>query len=305
MKPSALFWKNPVLVKEIRTRMRGNRAFVLISAHLLVIGGIILVTYMLYTASLNDYNRLEERRMLSKVLFGLLVSLEMVMISFTAPALTSGTISAEREHQTFELLQVTLLKPTTLVSGKYISSLFFILLLLFTAIPLQSPAFLVGGVLPQEIIIGTLILVVSAVTFCAVGIFFSSLFKRTLASTVASYAFAIFMVFGLPLLGVLFLALFSSFLSQIFSNFSLLTKSLAILTAWLLASITPAATIIATESFLLSQNSIWFLRVDIPYTNPTTQIFLPSPWMLYVIFYSLFSLILLVASVLLVRRTDT
>jgi ABC-2 type transport system permease protein len=305
MKLSALLWKNPVLVKEFRTRMRGNRAFVLISAHLLVIGGIILLTYMLYTASLNDYNRLEERRMLSKVLFGLLVSLEMVMISFTAPALTSGTISAEREHQTFELLKVTLLKPTTLVSGKYVSSLFFILLLLFTAIPLQSPAFLVGGVLPQEIIIGTLILVVSAVTFCAVGIFFSSLFKRTLASTVASYAFAIFTVFGVPLLGLLFLALFSSFLSQIFSNFSLLTKSIALLTAWLLASITPVAAIIATESFLLSQNSIWFLRVDIPYTNPTTQIFLPSPWMLYVIFYLLFSLILLIASILLVRRTDT
>jgi hypothetical protein len=160
-------------------------------------------------------------------------------------------------------------------------------------------------VLPQEIIIGTLILVVSAVTFCAVGIFFSSLFKRTLASTVASYAFAIFTVFGVPLLGLLFLALFSSFLSKIFSNFSLLTKSIALLTAWLLASITPVAAIIATESFLLSQNSIWFLRVDIPYTNPTTQIFLPSPWMLYVIFYLLFSLILLIASILLVRRTDT
>lgn len=304
MKSSGVIWKNPVLVKEIRTRMRGNRAFVVISAHLLTIGLIILLAYTLYASSMSDYNRIEERRNLGKVLFGLLISLELVVISFTAPALTSGTISSEREHQTFDLLQVTLLKPRALVLGKYISSLVFIFLLLFTAIPLQSPAFLVGGVRVQELILGVVILATCAVTFCAVGIFFSSVFKRTLISTVSSYAFAIFMVFGAPLLGLFFVAFAANSLSDLFRGLPEVIKGAALVIGWLLISLTPTTTIIATESFLLSQNNTWLLRVDVPLSTPSMEIFLPSPWILFVAFYGLLSIVLLVASILMVKRVE-
>ena len=47
-----------------------------------------------------------------KAIFGLIVWLELVMISFTAPALTSGAIALERERQTFDLLKVTLLNKS-------------------------------------------------------------------------------------------------------------------------------------------------------------------------------------------------
>lgn len=304
MKSSGVFWKNPVLVKEIRTRMRGNRAFVVISAHLLTIGLIILLAYTLYASSMSDYNRIEERRNLGKVLFGLLVSLELVVVSFTAPALTSGSISAEREHQTFDLLQVTLLKPRALVLGKYISSLVFIFLLLFTAIPLQSPAFLVGGVRVQELILGVVILATSAITFCAVGIFFSSVFKRTLISTVSSYAFAIFTVFGAPLLGLFLVGFAANSLSEIFRGLPEVIKAAALVVGWLLISLTPTTTIIATEAFLLSQNNAWLLRVDVPLSTPSMEMFLPAPWILFVAFYGLFSIILLVASIWMVKRVE-
>ena len=303
MKSAGFFWKNPVLVKEIRTRMRGNRAFLIVTLHLLLLSALIFLVYGIYASSMNTSNLLEERRTLSRVLFGMLVSLEMVMISFTAPALTSGMISSEREHQTLELLQVTLLKPAALVFGKYASGLVFLLLLLFTAIPLQSPAFLIGGVRAEEIIIGVLILVITAITFCAAGIFFSSLFKRTLVSTVMSYAFAIFLVFGVPLLGLFLVIILSNFMSDFLNSLATTLNVVLLVAAWLLMSVTPAATIVASEAFLLDQNNIWLLRIDVPYSSPA-QIWLPSPWIIYVLFYTLLSLILLAASVMLVRRVE-
>lgn len=306
MRGFTMLWKNPVLVREIRTRMRGRRAFIIITAHLLVLSGIIFLTYVLYSASIGGGNLLEQRRTLSKVLFGLLISLEMMMISFAAPALTSGMISSEREHQTFDLLQVTQLKPLALIFGKYLSGLSFILLLLFTAIPLQSPAFLIGGVLPQEIIIGALILVVSAITFTAVGLFFSSLFKRTLVSTVASYAMTIFVVFGIPIFGLFVITIIGMLSSS--SNFvdsiSPLIMVIGLIGAWLAMSITPSATIIGSEVFLLEQNSIWLVSIDVPNATDLT-LNLPSPWILYLIIYTLLSFFLLLGSVLLVRRVES
>jgi ABC-type transport system involved in multi-copper enzyme maturation permease subunit len=300
-----MLWKNPVLVREIRTRMRGRRAFMIITAHLLILSAIIFLTYVLYSASTGG-NLLEQRRTLSKVLFGLLISLEMMMISFAAPALTSGMISSEREHQTFDLLQVTQLKPLALVFGKYLSGLSFILLLLFTAIPLQSPAFLIGGVLPEEIIIGALILVVSAITFTAIGLFFSSLFKRTLVSTVASYALTIFVVFGIPIFGLFVITIIGmlSSGSNFVENISPLIMVIVLIGAWLAMSITPSATIIGSEVFLLEQNSIWLVSIDVPNATNLT-LHLPSPWILYLIIYTLLSFFLLLGSVLLVRRVES
>lgn len=99
------FWKNPVLVKEIRTRMRGKRAFIILTAHLLTLGMAVFLAYLVFQLSSSSTTTLENRRVFGKSLFGLLVWMELVMISFTAPALTSGAIAAERERQTYDLLR--------------------------------------------------------------------------------------------------------------------------------------------------------------------------------------------------------
>ena len=200
-------WKNPVFVKEMRTRMRASRAFVVMTAHLLFLGLIVGLAYFFFSTTLTSQSTLDERRIFGKAVFGIVVGLELILVCFIAPALTSNAITSEREHQTYDLLRVTLLPARALVTGKYSSGLIFIFLLLITSIPFLSPAFIFGGVSIEEILIGLTILIVTAIAFSAVGIMLSSLFKRTLISTVLAYALAIFMVFGIPLLLILGLAL--------------------------------------------------------------------------------------------------
>lgn len=294
-------WTNPVIVKETRTRMRGWRAFILVTAHLAALGVMIGLAYLTVGTSISSSSNLEQRRIFGKVLFWMLVGLELVMISFTAPALTAGAIANEHERQTYDLLRVTLLRPAALVGGKYLSGLIFILLLLFTSLPLLSPAFLVGGVLPQEIIIALLTLLVTAIAFCAVGVFFSSLTQRTLFSTVLSYAFAILLVFGLPMVMLFIVSLLGVSISANNQTLSTAAQIFLVYLGWALVSINPGAALIATEVALLDQQGIWIAHIEIEHG---IQVWMISPWLVYVGFYLPVSLLLLWISIQRVRRLE-
>jgi ABC-2 type transport system permease protein len=296
------FWKNPVIIKEVRTRMRGYRTVLLLTAHLVILALVVGLAYLFIRSSLTTIGNLEERRTFGKSAFGLIVWLELVMISFVAPALTSGAISVERERQTFDLLRVTLLPARSLVWGKYIAGLIFIFLLLFTSIPLQGPAFLIGGVQAQEILLATLMLAVTAIGFCALGMLLSSLIPRTLVSATLAYAITIFLVFGIPIIAAIILSLFGTLLGgNTPGQISPQTQALLIAVGWVVISFTPVASMVGTEVILLDQHSL--LLAEIPLTNGA-KLFLPSPWLPYVIFYLLFSLAAIWLSIQLVKQKE-
>lgn len=286
-------WRNPVLVKEVRTRMRGSRAFILLSIHLLALGLALLAVYLILRTDSTLLSNPQQRSTFGKLVFGLMVWLELIMVSFTAPALTSGAIALERERQTFDLLRVTLLKARSLVLGKYLAGLVFVFLLLLTSLPLFSPAFILGGVLLEEILIAVLILAVSALAFCAVGLFFSSLTPRALIATVLSYAFAILINFGAPILMLLLITLASA-VSAGGPGPSPQTVLLLYYLGWLAVSLTPLPTMIASEAALLDNQGPWLASLPL---SDGQQVTLILPWVIYVIAYLLLSLILIWISV--------
>lgn len=294
-------WRNPVMVKEVRTRMRGWRAFAVVSAHLIILGIALALAFLAFSPSLNSTVNLESRRMFGKALFGMMIWIELIAICFTAPALTSGAIASERERQTFDLLRVTLLSPGRMILGKYLSGLVFIFLMLFTSLPMQSLAFIMGGVQVEEILIAVLILAVTAISFCAVGLFFSSLFSRVLFSTVLSYAFAIFLVFGIPMIALFLLVTLSSSLNYSIERLSLAVQVFLIFIGWLVVSLNPGATIVATEAAILDQQGVILARLDL---GNGTAVVMPSPWLAYVIFYLMISLLLLWISYWRIRNSE-
>lgn len=293
--------KNPVVVKEMRARMRGNRAFILLTIYLGILSLLVALVYFAFTQSASAVNSVNERQIFGKTIFGIVVFMQLLTISFVSPALTAGAISSEREHQTYDLLRTTLLSGRSLVWGKFFSGLLFVLLMLFAALPLQSLAFLFGGVAAEEFIIATILLIVSAIAFCAAGVFFSSFIRRTLISTVLAYGFAIVLVFGLPMFLFLVLGLFNAFLGGMGSQISTAGEIFLLIGGWLLVSVNPLATAVATEVVLLEEQSAFLFTLPLPSGVSVTLI---SPWIPYVIFYLIVSLVLLWLSVRFVRRVE-
>jgi ABC-type transport system involved in multi-copper enzyme maturation permease subunit len=291
--------RNPVMVKELRGRMRGSRAFWVLSIYLLLMSAFVILLYTVYVAATNSASSGVSNQLVGKFVFGAVVSIELMLVCFIAPAFTAGTISGERERQTFDLLRTTLLPARALVLGKLGSALSFILLLLVAALPLQSLAFLLGGVAIEEVIIASLLLVATAIFYGASGVFFSAIMRRTLASTVLTYAFALFSLLGLPLLLVVLIPLFNI----VFINWnpSPVVQAGLMYVFWALLSTNAVGTAIATEIILVSEHSALLFQMPI---GPAGNIWLISPWAPYLAFALVTGLVLTLAAVGAVRRAE-
>ena len=172
---------NPVVLKELRGRMRGKQAFILLTLYLGLIVTFIVIVYNTVSISSSLVWDPGVREQAGKAVFGTVVLLELLLLSFIAPGLTAGAITAERERQTFDILRTTLLSASSFVLGKLGSSFAYLLLLILVALPLQSIAFLIGGVGFGELIISSLILVVTAIFFCTLGIFLFEFYEAHIA----------------------------------------------------------------------------------------------------------------------------
>jgi len=281
--------------------MRGARAFVVLTVYLLLMSGFASLLYFAYVASANASPAVgvTGATLVGKVVFGGVVGIELFLVCFIAPSFTAGAISSERERQTYDLLRTTLLPARSLVLGKLISALSYVLLLLLAALPLQSLAFLLGGVALEELLIATVVLFVTALSFGTVGIFFSSAMRRTLGASVLTYAFALMATLGLPLLAITLIPVVDLFL---FNSPAPTVQAILIYLLGLLISVNPIATAIVTEVVLIEEQSAFYFTTSL--ANGAT-IPLVSPWIVYVLLYTSLSVALILWSVRLVKRVES
>ncbi|HTP02671.1 MAG TPA: ABC transporter permease subunit [Anaerolineales bacterium] len=292
--------ENPVIRKELRGRMRGRQAFLLLTLYLLMLAVVTGVVYAgLATTQSYTGGSLQIRQTSGKAIFGTVVLLELFLICFIAPALTSGAITSEREHQTFDLLRTTTLPARSLVLGKLGSSMIYLLLLVFAALPIESIAFLLGGVGLEEIVISTVLMVVTAVFFCTLGMLLSSLLRRTLAATVASYAA---IILSNILLGLAFFILAA--ISPVWtpgSGSQLWIATLLNVMLWVLVCTNPMLAAVMSEVILVDSQNLF-------YTNQSLfgghTVWLPSPWIPFIVIYVGLALLMIAVSIRLVRRRD-
>jgi ABC-type transport system involved in multi-copper enzyme maturation permease subunit len=286
---------NPVTVKELRSRMRGARAFTVLTIYLILISAFLSLVYLTYATAANQPFGPDPRQA-GKPIFGVLLFLQLLLVIFLGPSFTVGAVTGEKERQTYDLLRTTLLSAHALVFGKLLSALSFILLLILATVPLMSIAFLLGGVAPVEIAISQLLVLVAAVTFALIGLFFSTLLRSTLAASVITFGVSLFITAGLPTIVLLLAAFFNAaFFSTSFSGIQ--EVILAYLGLFLAAFNLPA-TIIASEVFLVNQNAVFFFTESIGGYRPV----LFSPWWVHVILYSILNLVLYWLCVRVVRR---
>jgi hypothetical protein len=285
---------NPVTMKELRGRMRGRKAFIILTIHLSILSLIMTLIYFGFvSAARNPYG--PEPQLAGKAVFGAVVIIQAIMVLFIGPAATAGAISGEKERQTYDILRTTLLTAEEFVSGKLLSALSYVFLLVVAAIPLQSIAFLLGGIALSEIIVSQLVIGVSAVAYALLGLYASSRLRSTLAASVATYGTAIFLTIGVPglmLLGVFFLESLnyggSRWIFEITMTYILV----------LLVSLNLPATLVMSEIVLLEESSLWGFSSSAG--GYSYWIF--SPWYVNVLIFAILAFVLYKVTVRRVRR---
>ena len=196
-------------VKELRGRVRGRRAFVVLTFYLLFLAGFAwaweLVAERAYaqTSTLQGGSAAFASALVGQEVFGALVLVETLLVVFLAPAFTSGAISLEREKQTLDMLAATPISSLAIVVGKLLSALAYVFLLILASIPLTAIVFVFGGVGPDDVIRAYAVLIVSALGLGSLGLFISAAMQRTQGATVVTFFTVLFLTLG-TMFGVLF-----------------------------------------------------------------------------------------------------
>ena len=204
MNPVARALWNPIVAKEYRTRMRTWRSLFAITLYVVLLGGLGWAVFAAMTGNALGIGSSGSGTNYGQFLFMFLIIFQVALLGFITPALTSGAISSERERQTLDLLFVTPLAPFSIIWGKLLASMSFVVLLLVLSIPLFSLVFLLGGIELDQVAYAFAVSGATALTLGFVGIAFSCLFRRTLPATVAAYGAAFVLLLGSYVYGYLF-----------------------------------------------------------------------------------------------------
>ena len=262
--------QNPITLKELRSRMRGRRAFVILSLYLLATCTIIFFIYLFL--ALENSTSATTGQIAGQTIFFVMVSIQMFLVVFVAPAFTSGAITGEKERQTFELLRTTLMSPRRFVFGKVISALGYVLLLIISTIPLLFLAFMIGGVSWIEIVVSQIMLIAGSFTYSLMGLYFSSRMKTTLAATVMTYITTLAILVGLPLI-VLLGSLIASPFFAIYTTFPEWLEAVLAIGGITLSFTNLPVSMFMAEIFLIEEDAIWGF-----WSLGTSGYWVPSPW---------------------------
>lgn len=287
-----------MLAKELRGRMRGPRAFVVLSCYLLFLVGFTLLIYFLAKLSATS----NPTTPIGKPVFLGLVAFQLGLVCFLAPSFTAGVISGERERQTYDLLMTTPLSLPLIIAAKLFAALAYVFLLIIAALPLLSISLFLGGVAPEEVLIAFLMLFASALLFGTIGLCFSAWVRSTIGAAALAYGAMLIPVVALPIVA----ATGFSFLAAILSSSNTTSPGLAAAAYYIggfILSLNPFIAGALTEAIIVSNKSLFFFTLSSPFGSGSGTVFAIGPWIIYTVMALLGTVFFFLLSLRLARPT--
>jgi ABC-2 type transport system permease protein len=196
---------NPILIKEMRKRMRGMRAFAIVEIYVLTLGVILGLVYWVMASESRNGSLSGAGLWLTAIA----IFVQTALICLISPTFTAAAISSEREQETFELLVASLATPLDILVGKVGSSLLYLVLILLGSLPIIGFLYWIGGIALLDVAICYFVMLTSGVAYCMVSFFWSTLVRRAVLAQMLSVASVLVLVIGIP--GVsLFLSIFAT-----------------------------------------------------------------------------------------------
>lgn len=185
---------NPVYKRETTVSSRSFRLALIV----LVFNGILAAV-----ALLNLYSVIAQVKVNAEIqyssfldLYKFVSAIEFTLLMFIMPAITSGSISGERERQTLDLMLTTKMTPAEIILGKLGASFSTMFLLILSSFPVLALVFVYGGVTIGDLLMLVVCYITVALFAGSLGICFSAMLKKSTAATVLSYGLLICLVAG-------------------------------------------------------------------------------------------------------------
>jgi hypothetical protein len=299
---------NPIFAKELRGLIRQPHSRSVLTFYLVILAGI---TFLLYVTiiSANAVNPDPDiRRTLGKTIFLAITFAQLVAIMFAAPLFSADSITSERENKTFDLLQITLLPIKSIVRGKLFAGVRFTLMLLLSSLPLQSSAYLLGGLTASEFIVSIVLLITTTVFLCSISVWASTRSGRTSSAMGLAYTIASIVLIGFPIMAYVIMKLtpipndqgIFLLLQSISKNLDPNFQTVFIFVVWLLISSNPISAAIISYNLFLDEgmqilHDLTAFNISYPFL---------APWITFVLLYLVISWLLYRSSIRQIKQSN-
>jgi len=199
---------NPMIRKELWQRMREPRGWVILSVYLAALGAAVALAYFSQVEEVFYPSPKEiEGAEIGVSIFVTVVFAQLSLLLLLAPVFSAGGITIEKEQRTLSALLTSLLTPLQIWWGKFSAAMLYLMLLLFSSLPILGLSFAMGGIQPRDLLKAVAITLFVLACVVAMGLYCSSLFRRSVHSTAAAYG----MVIALTVLTTVAFAIEQSF----------------------------------------------------------------------------------------------
>jgi ABC-type transport system involved in multi-copper enzyme maturation permease subunit len=192
--PMGILRENPVLAKEVRSRLRARRqSRASRVAAFVVVGLVVAILYYYGLVALFSGNSQSNGEGLY-IFFTL--AIELTIILFLTPSLAAAAITQEREQQTWNALLLSRLTTGEIVFGKFFAALLPALIIMGLFFPLKALAAYAATMPLHRYLLSNALLLATVMFYTAVSLFWSWRCKRTFVATSASFGSVLLFVIG-------------------------------------------------------------------------------------------------------------
>ncbi|MBQ4480753.1 MAG: hypothetical protein II943_08955 [Victivallales bacterium] len=170
--------QNPILKREFVVGIRKPLTAFLAGLTILTLGTILFILWP-RTGVFSDSN--------SNELFTIFLGTELTFMILMTAGFTASAITAEREHNTFTMLQTSLLTPGEILVGKLFGTLGVSIVLFIVSVPVMALCALSGGISLNSLSKALAIVGLSTIVYGLLGLAMSSICKRSYISLLGTY----------------------------------------------------------------------------------------------------------------------
>lgn len=178
---------NPIVKKDIKVQARSMRiswgifAYVAIMAVVFFFSMFAIQQNNIFTNS-NIYNDIIS-------LYPTLALTQLIILGVVVPVRTASAISGEKERQTFDIMMTTSMTPFSVIIGKVTTAVIQGLFYVLAGMPIMALTFVIGGLSWSCLFWFFVIAVLVSLFSASIGIFCSSVCKRSISAVILSYGF--------------------------------------------------------------------------------------------------------------------
>ncbi|MBN2270981.1 MAG: ABC transporter permease subunit [Sedimentisphaerales bacterium] len=206
LRPRLSWLTGPIFDKELRVSSRRRRNYLLRFSYLALLT-MFLIMFWIDAVPSGQSGLYQTSRMAraGQTIIAYIVWFQFIATQMIAVIMLSTSISDEIYHKTLGLLMTTPINSCQIVTGKLLSKLLQLLLLMAISLPLLAVVRVFGGV-PWGYIVSGLCITLTTVLFVGSLSLFYSIFSRRAYVVIILTTLTVWVVFGLvPLFGVMYL----------------------------------------------------------------------------------------------------